>query len=67
MAQAINEPHKICVIRLDDTEAVSLPHPGNRIPKDLCSKNGPEVTSRYSPVGCVVTTGNCIVGCSVAN
>ena len=46
MALARDHPHKYTVIRLDDTEAVSLPHPGNRIPKNLHGKNGPEVSGR---------------------
>lgn len=43
IAQAINEPDKLTVIRIDDTTAISLPHPGNRIPKSLGQKSGPEV------------------------
>ena len=52
LARARNEPHKVCVIRIDDTEAVKLPHPGNRIPKDLCGKDGPEVHHAYLPDFC---------------
>lgn len=54
-ARAINEPHKITVIRIDDTENWSSPHPGNRIPKDLCGKDGPEVTLKQYSVNQTVS------------
>ena len=43
IAEAINNPDQLCLIRIDDTTSVSLPHPGNRIPKSLGGKDGPEV------------------------
>jgi hypothetical protein len=61
-ARAINEPHKITVIRIDDTDAVSVPHAGNRIPKDLCGKDGPEVTLEQYTVN--QTVSYCMTCCA---
>ena len=42
-ARARIEPDKLCVIRVDGTSSISLPHAGNRQRKALCSKTGFEV------------------------
>ena len=42
-ARARLEPDKLCVIRVDGTSSISLPHAGNRQRKALCSKTGFEV------------------------
>jgi hypothetical protein len=50
MAESRNAPETLCLIRIDDTTAVPLPHVGPRCPKKLHNKNGPEVHTFFFSV-----------------